>query len=228
MRLAGVAAVLALPLFLTSCGSATSRPQPPRSRWRAPERCSRSPSRTREYFSPWPEQTLQLARALGREAEGQAIVDEVAAQYAAVAEAHPAWADLTATFSQGGPYDGLLYVYPSGLGTDFLTDLGFTITTGFEEHAPKGSQAEISAENVSLIDADVIVFATESAEQLDELQAFGTVSSLSAVAENRAVYTDDVLAGAIYFDTPHQYTLERLVPMLERATAGEAPRQYPS
>src|SRR6478735_3585864 len=177
-----------------------------------------------EYFSPWPEQTLQIARALGREADGRAIVDEVADQYAAVAEAHPEWADLTATFSQGGPYDGLLYVYPPGLSTDFLTDLGFTITTGVEEYAPKGSQAEISAENVGLIDADVIVFATESAEQLDELQAFGTVSSLSAVAENRAVYTDDILAGAIYFDTPlaHEYTLERLVPMLERATAGEA------
>src|SRR6478735_1272828 len=177
-----------------------------------------------EYFSPWPEQTLQIARALGREADGQAIVDEVAAEYAAVAEAHPEWADLTATFSQGGPYDGLLYVYPPGMSTDFLTDLGFTITTGFEEYAPKGSQAEISAENVGLIDADVIVFATESAEQLDELQDFGTVSSLSAVAENRAVYTDDILAGAIYFDSPlaHEYTLERLVPMLERATAGEA------
>lgn len=183
-----------------------------------------------EYFSPWPEQTLQIARALGREADGQAIVDEVAEKYAAVAEEHPEWADLTATFSQGGPYDGLLYVYPPGLSTDFLTDLGFTITTGFEEYAPKGSQAEISAENVGLIDADVIVFATESAEQLDELQAFGTVSSLPAVAENRAVYTDDILAGAIYFDTPlaHEYTLERLVPMLERATAGEAPREYPS
>ncbi|WP_243057175.1 ABC transporter substrate-binding protein [Nocardioides sp. SR21] len=183
-----------------------------------------------EYFSPWPEQTLQIARALGREADGQAIVDEVAAEYAAVAEAHPEWADLTATFSQGGPYDGLLYVYPPGLSTDFLTDLGFTITTGFEEYAPKGSQAEISAENVGLIDADVIVFATESAEMLQELQDFGTVSSLSAVAENRAVYTDDILAGAIYFDTPlaHQYTLERLVPMLEQAVAGEAPREYPS
>ncbi|GAA4367852.1 ABC transporter substrate-binding protein [Nocardioides caricicola] len=183
-----------------------------------------------DYFSEWPEQTLQIARALGREADGQAIIDEVAAEYAAVAEAHPEWADLTATFSQGGPYDGLLYVYPPGLSTDFLTDLGFTITTGFEEYAPKGSQAEISAENVGLIDADVIVFATESAEMLEELQDFGTVSSLSAVTENRAVYTDDILAGAIYFDTPlaHQYTLERLVPMLEQAVAGEAPREYPS
>ena len=50
---------------------------------------------------------------------------------------HPEWAGLTATFSQGGPYDGQLYVYPAGLSTDFLTDLGFTMTTGLEDYAPE-------------------------------------------------------------------------------------------
>ncbi|HRD63526.1 MAG TPA: ABC transporter substrate-binding protein [Nocardioides sp.] len=183
------------------------------------------------YFSPWRDQTVQIAKALGKEAEGQAIVDEIDGRYAEVAAAHPEWADMTATFSQGGPYDGLLYVYPPGLSTDFLTDLGFTITTGFESFAPEvGSQAEISAENVSLIDADVIVFATESADMFDDLQGFGTIGNLAAVAENRAVYTDETLAGAIYFDTPlaHACILDHLVPTLELAATGEAPRAYPS
>jgi len=184
-----------------------------------------------QYFSDWQDQTLQIARALGREAEGQAIVDDLAADYAAVAAAHPEWAGRTATFSQGGPYDGQLYVYPDGLSTDFLTDLGFTITTGLEEYAAEaGSQAEISAENVGLIDADVIVFATEDEEMFQSLQEFGTVSSLEAVVGNRAVYTDAILAGAIYFDSPLslKYALDRLTPMLEQATAGEAPRAFPS
>jgi iron complex transport system substrate-binding protein len=138
---------------------------------------------------------------------------------------------MTATFSQGGPYDGILYVYPPGLSTDFLTDLGFTMTTGLEGYAPQpDSQAEISAENVGLIDADVVVFATEDEDMFDQLQDFGTISSLSAVAENRAVYTDGTLAGALYFETPLSlsYTLERLTPMLEAATDGSAPRAYPS
>jgi iron complex transport system substrate-binding protein len=184
-----------------------------------------------QYFSDWQDQTLQVARALGREAEGQAIIDDLAADYAAVAAEHPEWAGRTATFSQGGPYDGQLYVYPDGLSTDFLTDLGFTITTGLEEYAAEaGSQAEISAENVGLIDADVIVFATEDEEMFQSLQDFGTVSSLEAVAGNRAVYTDAILAGAIYFDSPLslKYALDRLTPMLEQATAGEAPRAFPS
>jgi len=183
-----------------------------------------------DYFSPWQDQVLQIARGLGREADGQQIIDDLEADYAAVAAEHPEWADLTATFSQGGPYDGTLYVYPPGLSTDFLTELGFTMTTGFEDYAPEGSQAEISAENVGLIDADVIVFATEDEKGFEGLQDFGTIGSLSAVKENRSVYTDGTLAGAIYFDSPisRAYVLDKLTPMLEQATAGKAPRAFPS
>jgi iron complex transport system substrate-binding protein len=184
-----------------------------------------------QYFSSWTDQTLQIARAFGREADGQAIIDEVAADHAEVAAAHPEYADLTAVFSQGGPYDGILYVYPEGLSTDFLTDLGFRYLPGLEDYAPEvGSQAEISAENVDLIEADVVVFATESQEQFDELQGWATISLLPAVGENRAVYTDETLAGAVYFDTPlsRAYVLERLAPMIEMAVKGEAPREYPS
>ncbi len=184
-----------------------------------------------DFFSPWQDQVLQIARALGREDDGQQIVEDTEAAYAKVAAEHPEWADKTATFSQGGPYDGILYVYPDGLSTSFLTELGFTMTTGLEKYAPEeGSQAEISAENVGLIDADVIVFATEDQEMFDGLQEFGTVGSLSAVKENRSVYTDATLAGAIYFDTPlaRTYALEKLTPLLEQAAASEAPRAFPS
>src|SRR6478609_8312659 len=183
-----------------------------------------------DFFSPWQDQALQIARGLGRESDGQQIIDDLEADYAAVAAEHPEWADRTATFSQGAPYDGILYVYPPGLSTDFLTELGFTMTTGFEDYAPEGSQAEISAENVGLIDADVIVFATEDQKGFDSLQDFGTVGSLPAVKENRSVYTDGTLAGAVYFDTPlsRAYVLDKLTPMLEQAAAGEAPRAFPS
>jgi iron complex transport system substrate-binding protein len=168
---------------------------------------------------------------VGQEERGRQIVDEVAARYAEVAAEHPEWEGLTATFSQGGPSDGQLYVYPDGLSTEFLTDLGFTMTRGLDEYAPSSdSQALISAENVGLIDADVIVFATESADMFDDLMEFSTVPKLSAVAEGRAVYTDETMAGATYFSTPLSltYLLDRLTPMLEKAAAGENPRAYPT
>lgn len=183
------------------------------------------------YFGGWREQVQLIAGALGRAADGDALISRTEQAYRDAAAAHPDWKGRTATFSQGGPYEGELYVYPDGLNTDFLTDLGFAITPGLEKYASEeGSQAVISAERVDLLEADVVVFATEDQKMLDELLDFSTVRTLPAVAERRAVYTDATLAGAIYFLTPlsASYLLERLVPLLERAVAGNAPTQIPT
>jgi iron complex transport system substrate-binding protein len=179
------------------------------------------------YFADWQDQTRTVARAVGRSAEGEALITGVQEAYAAAAAEHPEFAGLTASFSQGGPWDGNMWVYPDGLNTDFLTDLGFTITPGLEQYVPsEGGQAQIAAENMGVIDADVIVFATESPDAVQEVLDFGTTSSLSAVTGGHAVFTDDVLAGAIYFLTPlsQKYVLEKLVPRLADAVRGEAPQ----
>lgn len=179
------------------------------------------------YFSDWQDQTRQIAAAVGRSAEGDALIDGVEKAYADAAAAHPEFAGLTASFSQGTPYEGTLWVYPDGVNTDFLTDLGFVITPGLAEYAAnEGEQAQISPENIGLIDADVIVFATETPEGVDEVLGFGTASSLGAVTGNHAVFTDAELAGAIYFLTPlsQKYVLEKLVPRLTDAVNGQAPR----
>lgn len=179
------------------------------------------------YFADWRDQTRMVAQAVGRSAEGEALITGVDEAYAAAAAAHPEFAGLTATFSQGGPWDGNLWVYPDGLNTDFLTDLGFTITPGLQQYVPsEGGQAQIAAENVGVIDADVIVFATESTDAVQEVLGFGTTSSLDAVTGGHAVFTDGELAGAIYFLTPlsQKYVLEQLVPRLVDAVAGTAPQ----
>ena len=67
------------------------------------------------YFSSWQDQTLQIGRASGQETEGQALVDDLEAGTPRSRPRTPSGPDLTATFSQGGPYDGQLYVYPAGL-----------------------------------------------------------------------------------------------------------------
>ena len=189
-----------------------------------------NPKGSEQYFAPWDEQTVQIAKAVGQEAKGAELVANTKAAYAKVKADHPQFVGKTATFSQGAPYDGNLYVYPDGLNTEFLTELGFTITPGLEKHQQKaGEQALISAELVDVIDADVIVFATESQQNFDELQKWSTIKNLDAVREKRAVYTDTTLAGAIYFMTPLSldYVLAELTPMLEAAAEGKAPQSYP-
>lgn len=182
-----------------------------------------------QYFSPWQDQTRQIAKAVGRSAAGQALVDRVEQRYAEVKAAYPQFAGRTASFSQGAPYEGSLWVYPQGINTDFLTELGFSMSGGLEKfQAQAGQQAQVPGENIDLIDSDVVVFATESQQQFDELQGWAPTGTLKAVQEGRTVYTDGELAGAIYFLTPlsQLYVLDRLPAALDRALAGQAPKQF--
>ena len=181
-----------------------------------------------DYFSAWEEQVELVAAALGKPEEGRQLVQSIKDDYAEAAAAHPEFEGKTATFSQNGFYDGLLYVYPDGLNTEFLTMLGFTINPNLTPLIEReGEQVTVSAERLGVIDADVIVFATEQPSDVAALKKVPTFDNLGAVAENRAVYTDGTLAGAIYFISPLSlpYVLERLVPQLEAAVAGEAPQR---
>jgi iron complex transport system substrate-binding protein len=179
-------------------------------------------------FSPWDEQVELIAASLGKPEEGRALVERIKADYARVAEAHPEFAGKTVTFSQNGFYDGLLYVYPDGLNTEFLTLLGFEINPKLTPLVKRrGEQVTVSAEQLPVIDADVILFATEEPGDIPRLKRVPTFNRLPAVAENRAVYTDGTLAGAIYFISPLSlpYVLERLTPQLETAVDGKAPQK---
>jgi iron complex transport system substrate-binding protein len=106
--------------------------------------------------------------------------------------------------------------------------LGFTINPKLTPLVKKrGEQVAISAERLDVLDADVIVFATEEPSDIAALRKVPTFNKLAAVSQHRAVYTDGTLAGALYFITPLSlpYVLERLTPQLEAAVAGTAPQK---
>lgn len=181
-----------------------------------------------DWFSEWDEQVELISAALGKPEQGDALIEEVRDGFAKAAADNPEFEGKTATFSQNGFYDGLLYVYQDGLNTDFLTMLGFEINpklTPLVENP--GEQVTVSEERLDVIDADVIVFATEKPEDLTELKKVPTFGQLGAVKDKRSVYTDGTLAGAIYFMTPlsMKYVLEHLTPQLKAAVAGAAPQK---
>lgn len=184
-----------------------------------------------DYFSPWDQQTVLIAAALGEQERGEELVAEIEAEYAAVAAEHPEFEGKVATFSQCGFYDGLIYVYPPGLGTDFLSYLGFEINPKLTPLIEvEGEQVTVSAERLDVLDSDAIVFACDEPNSVPKLKQVPTFDTLPAVAEDKAVYTDPTLAGAIYFNSPLSlpYVLDHLTPELARAVAGEAPqRQMP-
>jgi iron complex transport system substrate-binding protein len=181
-----------------------------------------------EWFSPWDEQVEMIASALGVPRKGRALVEDIKDDYAKVAAAHPEFRGKTATFSQNGFYSGLIYAYPDGLNTDFLTMLGFEINPKLTPLVEKpGEQVGISEERMDVLDADVIVFATEKPSDVAALKKVPTFEKLAAVSQRRAVYTDATLAGAIYFISPLSlpYVLDRLTPQLEAAVEGSAPQR---
>jgi iron complex transport system substrate-binding protein len=181
-----------------------------------------------DYFSRWDEQTVLVARALGKEAEGRAVVKRIKDAYAKAAAQHPEFRGKTVTFSQNAFYDGQLYLYPDGLNTEFLTYLGFQINPKVTALAKRpGEQVPISAEQLPILDSDVIVFATEEAKDVPALMKVKLFPRIPAVAGSRAVYTDATLSGAMYFVSPLSlpYVLDKLVPQLEAALDGRAPRR---
>jgi iron complex transport system substrate-binding protein len=177
------------------------------------------------YFSPWDVQTQLIADALGRHAEGAELIDGVKKTFSDALAAHPEFQGKTVTFSQNAFYDGKLYVYPPGLGVEFLDMLGFTVNPKIKPLAEPGTQAEISAERLDVIDADVLVFATEKPADVKNLLKIPTFRPLDAVQGHRAVFTDPILSGAMYFETPLslRYVAEHLTPLLAQAVKGKAP-----
>lgn len=177
------------------------------------------------YFSPWDVQTQLIADALGMHDQGAAVIAGVKRKFADALAAHPEFEGKTVTFSQNAFYDGKLYVYPPGLGVEFLDMLGFTVNPKIKPLAEPGTQAEISAERLDVIDADVMVFATEKAADVKNLLKVPTFKPLDAVAGHHTVFTDATLSGAMYFETPLSlpYVAERLTPLLADAVAGKAP-----
>ncbi|MFB4349890.1 iron-siderophore ABC transporter substrate-binding protein [Microbacterium sp. CR_7] len=181
------------------------------------------------YFEPWDVQTLQIGTAVGLEDEAQELVDDIDGRFADAAAEHPEFAGKPAVFLQNAIYDGSAIAYQDGLSTDFLTDLGFTIPADIDAYAPEdesGGQAYIPVENLDVLNAaDVLIWGTESEDDVTALEDEPFVTALRAMQESSVVYTDGVTAGAIYFTSPLSlpYVLDTLVPALADAVAGQGP-----
>lgn len=181
-----------------------------------------------DYFSQWDQQTLQVAKALGKEQEGRALIQRIKDDYAKVGAEHPDFKGKTVTFSQNAFYDGSLAVYQAGLNTEFLTYLGLVINPKLTPLATKpGVQVSVSAERLDVLDADAMVFATEQQSDIAKLQKVPTFKTLDAVRGNRVVFTDPTLSGAMYFMSPLSlpYVLEHLTPALQAALDGKSPQR---
>ena len=173
-----------------------------------------------DYFSRWDVQTVQIATALGREAEGRKLVKDIKDGYAKAAAEHPEFAGKTATFSQNGFYDGLIYTYPENVNTEFLTYLGFEISPAVTALAKRpGEQVGISVERLLPRRRRRAVRHREAGRRAGAGEG-PDVHPAPAVADHRARCTPTAPSPAPCTSSARsacRYVLDKLTPQLDAA-----------
>jgi iron complex transport system substrate-binding protein len=176
-----------------------------------------------DYGMPWPETTTMLGRAVGREGRAEELVADLEGRFEAIRESHPEFEGKSlavATFT-----DGSFGVFASeDPRSRFFTSLGFEIPAEFDELAGDSFYADLSAERVDLLDADVLVWDQISFVEggREALKNEPLVRQLAAMREGRAIFLEDDIEDAFGWNTVLSlpFALDGIVPMLEDAVGG--------
>jgi iron complex transport system substrate-binding protein len=182
-----------------------------------------------DFGTPWDVALEVTGRAVGRSDVATEVIADTKQLFADAIEAHPEFAGATATTafffeSQPGAY------VSSDNRSRLLTDLGFVIPEEIDELAAGSFYLSISAEDLSLIDTDVLVWIGTDEESFASIRDLPTRPALRAVGEGREVVADDLLSGALSHSSPLslEYALEILVPELALAVDGDPSTVVPS
>ena len=172
------------------------------------------------WQTTWQDQTTIIGKALGKSKEADELVAETEDLVAKTAKAHPEFDGKTLSVGYFG--SKLVNVYmPTDPRVQILNGLGFANSPGVQKIAAKTDEskffADLSWENVSDIDADVVVGYVDDLK-VEELPK--SSDSLTAVKNDSALILDDtqVIAGLSQPTVLSvQWTLDRILDGLTRA-----------
>jgi iron complex transport system substrate-binding protein len=163
--------------------------------------------------TPWNVQLLLTGKALGKDAEAQALVDQVNTKIDEAKAANPAFAGKVLV-EDFGPENSGHYLIGKGDPRRTLFD-----ALGFEAQDHKG---DLSEEQLALMDRDVLFVNGATKEQMMSSPVF---ARLGVVQGDRTLYTtfDSNLSGALSYSGPKAllYALDQLVPQLSNAVNGK-------
>jgi iron complex transport system substrate-binding protein len=174
-----------------------------------------------EYGMPWQEVTRMVGAALGQPDRAEELIEEVDAQLAAAAESHPEFAGQEGLVAEAFE-PGSTFVRSQGdPRTQILEALGFVLPDDLAELAGDKDGAEVSDEQMDLLDRDLIVWNVGHDDALRaEIEGKPLYESLQVVQDGRSVFVEDpIVAGALTWGTVLSipYAIDELVPLLAGA-----------
>jgi iron complex transport system substrate-binding protein len=160
------------------------------------------PTGTAAFGTGWDVQTQLVADALGKPAEGEALVTEIQDEITSAAEANPAFTGKTAVAATKFG-DGYGAYIAGDARWDLLEAMGFVQNPPVLQLPAQGFYVPVSAEQISAFDAEVAVM-FPIGYTLAELQADPLISSLTVVQDRRTVFlaADDQLSQAFSAASP--------------------------
>jgi iron complex transport system substrate-binding protein len=182
-----------------------------------------------DYGTPWDVALEMAGRATGRSAEAEQVIADTKQLFADAIADHPEFEGATASvtfFFEGQP--GAYASQDSRSRT--LTDLGFTIPADLDELAGESFFASFSAEDLSPIETDVVVWIGLGEDATAEVRDLATRPNTRMFQEGREIVADDLLSGAFSHASPLslEYVIEQLVPELALAVDGDPATVVPS
>lgn len=170
------------------------------------------------FGMPWQEVTLLIGEALGKSDEAEAIVADTQALFETARAENPEFEGKTVAVSYFSEGTYGFYTDQDTRGR-FFADLGFVVPQELIGIAGESFYANVSAEQVTLLDQDLIAilnlqFIEGGRETLDAEPLF---SQLNAVKEGRVVYFEEQAENALGFSSPLSlaYALEAALPQLQ-------------
>lgn len=169
------------------------------------------------YLTSAEEQVRMIAKALGKEAEGEALLKEVDAAFAGASENNPEFSDKTIVVAA---YDANGFgAYVEGdARIDFATRLGFKTKDEIEELDNENFYISIADEQLEVLDADLTVILPIWIDPA-EITSNELYQKIPSVADGRSIILDEDTSNAFSTGTIPAilWTIENLTPQLRDA-----------
>ncbi|NDW01126.1 iron-siderophore ABC transporter substrate-binding protein [Salipiger sp. PrR002] len=181
------------------------------------------------YGSPWDVELQRIARATGTEDRAKQLLAQVRERFTTFREAHPDWQGQSAVcaWHDGGQTGAFM---GGDTRAQFLAELGFRPPERLQQmQVIDGFYTALSPEDLSPIDADLLIWIS-SDERASDIASLAMRRTLSAYAEGREVFCNELLAGALSFGSvlSMPFALDRLGPEFAAALDGDPTTAVPT